>query len=184
MIDALLIRFGALKIALIFGLVVFAGAFSAGWTVNGWRLSARHDETLLEASNAVINALEKARAVEATGYAIAQRQLALEALNLKLSKERDDALRKTTSGRACFNGATVRLLNDRDQGAGIRSGLPAPARLAVGSFAALTADSFQFQDGDESSDTDVALWAGYAIDRYDACRGRIDAIRAFYEGQK
>jgi hypothetical protein len=152
--------------------------FYAGWSINGWRLESRYERALTDASNAVIDALKKARETEAKGETLARRQLTLEAENLKLEKERDDALRKTTSGRACFNGATVRLLNAARASGG--SGVSAPARLAAGPFAAAAADSDEPETGDAASDTDVALWANYAINRYDACRGRIDALRNFY----
>ncbi|MDR3055227.1 MAG: hypothetical protein LBU53_07480 [Zoogloeaceae bacterium] len=183
MIEALLIRFGAGKVALFAGIALTVFAFGAGWTINGWRLQSQLAAWESEAAKTVNAALLAAREVEARGEILAGRQLALEAENLKLGKERDDALRKTTTGRACFNGATVRLLDDRRQGTGIRDQLPAPARFAAGALAAAPLDSGDLEDGYESSDTDVALWASYAIDRYDTCRGRIDALRLFYEEQ-
>lgn len=183
MIEWLVNRLGIGKIALLFTLLLAVCWFMVGWTVNGWRLEIQLADWEKEAAQTISAALESAREVEAAGETLAQRQLALEAENLNLKKERDDALRKTTTGRACLNAPTVRLLNDRHPGAGIRTGLPASPCCAAGTFAAAALDSDPSHDGYEASDTDVALWANYAIDRYDACRGRIDALRQFYEGK-
>ena len=163
-----------------------AAGFGAGWTINGWRWEARsngreaaHEEALNAAQKAVIEAFERTRAAEARGAALAQDQLALEAANLKLAKEKENALRKVTTGRVCFGDAALRLLNDT--GSAGHSGLPPPAGGAVGPAAAAPSGSGDASpDEYAASDTDVAIWAIHARGEYDRCRGRIDALRSFY----
>ncbi|MDR2113413.1 MAG: hypothetical protein LBQ62_09995 [Candidatus Accumulibacter sp.] len=174
MLDWLIARIGINSLAIAFALgTLFFGA-GAGWTINDWwweakwgRREAEVAQSINATHQAVVAALEKARAVEAAGEAAAQRQIALEAQNAKLGKEKDDALRKLTTGRACLDAPVVGLLNAdafAANGPGLRPPAGGVARAAAG-FA---------------SDTDVALWARNARDQYDRCRGRIDALNAFY----
>ena len=166
-----------------------AAGFGAGWTANGWRWEARssavqtaHEQALNAAQKVVADALERAREIEAGGAALAQKQLALEAANTKLAKEKQDALRKITTGRACLGDTALRLLNDTGAGGGFR--LLAPSGGAFGTPAAAFADSGDAADGYAASDTDIALWSLYARGEYDRCRGRIDALRKFFNDEE
>jgi hypothetical protein len=161
--------------------------FYAGWTVSGWRWEVRADamrsqyeQAVSGAQKAVTAALEKARVAEARGAELAQEQIAREAYYQKHGKERDDALRKLTSGRRCLGGAARRLLNAARPAAGDR-GLPAPADGVARPVATVAPHSIDEGGDDSASDTDVALWARFARDQYDLCRGRIDAIRIAIE---
>jgi hypothetical protein len=146
-------------------------------------LEAEYAETLLEAEKTAAAALNVAREIEARGEALLARQLTLESENLRLGKERDDALRKETMGRACLGDAALRLLNNPD--AASRYGLSASANGAALAPLAVAPNPGNIETGYENeyaaSDTDVALWAGHAIDQYNACRGRIDALREWYD---
>jgi hypothetical protein len=177
---------GAGRLALVFFLVSLAFAASCGWTANGWRWEARftalqsaHEQALLAAQQAAVTALEKARAAEAVGEKLAQTQLALEAQNTKLEKEKENALRKITTGRACLSGGALRLLDAPPVPAG-RVGLRPPPGGAFGAASAASADSGDIADGYAASDTDIALWAAHAKNEYERCRGRLDALSAFY----
>jgi hypothetical protein len=152
----------------------FLLGLALGWTANGWRLAAAleqqknaHSETLLAAEQAATAALIRARTAEALGESLAQKRLEIEAQNQKLSKERDHALRKVTTGRACLDGAALRLLNDTGALGG--GHVPASPGGAAGPAAGL------------ATDTDVALWTSHARDQHDLCRGRLDALRAWYQ---
>ncbi|WP_153117390.1 hypothetical protein [Rhodocyclus tenuis] len=100
---------------------------------------------------------------------LTERVAAADAARDTAAQERDRALKSLTTGRACLDGNVVRLLN---QPTGARVGqLPAAAdEPADGAAGAAT-------------DTDVAGWIGDARDAYDACRGRIDALREWRNTQ-
>jgi hypothetical protein len=162
------------QISILSIVAVFSG-FSMGWMANGARLEGEinrlqsaHKSALIASQAAAEKALTEARAAEARGDALAVQQFALEKSNQKLLKEKNDVLQKITSGRACLDGTVVRVLND-DSGAGGRRGGPTPAGVAPRA------------DGPAATDTDVALWAARARAEYDACRGRIDALRNFFD---
>ncbi|MDR1889165.1 MAG: hypothetical protein LBQ81_07305 [Zoogloeaceae bacterium] len=147
------------------GVLAFA---SGAWVAWGWmdnRMEAALAKSEAEASARYITALEHVRAVEQDGHVAAAKQLAAEQTALNLKQERDDALRKLTTGKPCLAAAAVRLLNSAAD----------PARLSAA--AAGTADA----DTAFASDTDLALWANNARLQHDACRGRIDALRELYE---
>ncbi|MCL2524571.1 MAG: hypothetical protein FWF20_11765 [Betaproteobacteria bacterium] len=129
---------------------------------------AAYEKDRRVAAESVALALTALREKEAEGEKLAARQLELEATGRKLEKEKNNALKKLTTGRPCLDGATVRLLNASADPAGKRSlsAHPADALEAATAFA---------------TDTDIALWANHVRFRYDACRGRIDAIREFAE---
>lgn len=165
-------------------LIFLAWGLVAGWTVNGWRLD--HDlqavrqetaEREAERQKRLARALEEALAAQRRGDDLAAQVAASDAARIEIGKERDDALRKITTGRPCLDGPVVRLLDGAARvpaDPGLR--LSAAAGGAAHAAAAAAADW-----GATASDTDVALWAWRARDRYDACRERIDALREFYE---
>lgn len=86
------------------------------------------------------------------------------AANTELIKERDDALRQTTTGRPCLGAGTVRMLNS---GSGSRDGLSHPTGQPAGADAAF------------ATDTDVATWINDAQGQYDICRARLDKLIDF-----
>lgn len=145
--------------------------FATGWQVNGWRKNteiARIERA--HADERVRDAVESAAELKAAvdiGNALAATASAAEAARDTALQETQYALRKTTTGKPCLSGATVRLLNDP---AGLRSAeLPSAAGQPAGADAAA------------ASDTDVALWAAFARRSYDTCRGRIDALNEFFK---
>jgi hypothetical protein len=193
--------FQALNLRPVSILAAAVACFSLGWTANGWRWEARVSaiEKAVSAdaasrAEAVSEALERARALEARGDAIAARLLAAEAAQTRLGKEKDDAIRALAAGRPCLAGPLVGLLNGSSgSGAGLRlppaSGGAAPAASAPaadpgrsGGIAAPHASLRPPPPLGSASDTAVALWARNARDAHDACRARINALREFHEG--
>lgn len=80
----------------------------------------------------------------------------------QLKTEKLHAISQATIGRPCFNGPTLRLL---DQAPGLSvSGLP-PATSGV----AATGEPV-------STDTDIARWAVDAGAQFEVCRARLDAL--------
>lgn len=84
----------------------------------------------------------------------------------RLRKERDHALQLATTGRACLDGAALRVL---DGAPGLRVALPAAPGGTAGA------------DGAVATDTDLARWALDAGEQYEACRNRLDALIEFSE---
>lgn len=76
-------------------------------------------------------------------------------------------IKLNTTGRACLNSRTVRLLNDQAAGS-------QPASLSTPSNGP-AADSTSV-----ATDTDVARWANTAITQYNICRARLNALIAWH----
>lgn len=110
------------------------------------------------------------RKQEQKGQALAAQVAKAEATNQQLLKEKNHDIRQATTGRACLDADALRLLNNNPDTR--HPGLPASSGNAL------------VADGAVATDTDVALWAADARSRYDACRGRIDALRQFFEEAK
>jgi prophage endopeptidase len=158
-----------IKIAIV--AAIAALLFAAGWQVNGWRKDAEIDRierahAEQRAHDAEVASAEIAAAV-ARGDQLAGRVAAAETAREIAHQEKTDALRKVTTGRPCLGGAAVRLLN---QSPGIRA-VPGTASQPV------------LVDAAFATDTDVAQWAALAIRYYDTCRGRLDAIGEFFNGE-
>lgn len=106
------------------------------------------------------------REQEQRGDELAAQVAQAETRNQQLLKEKHHAIRQATTGRACLNAGTLRLLNANDNAGD--TNLPASSVNAP------------VADGAVATDTGVALWAADARSRYDTCRGRIDALRQFF----
>jgi hypothetical protein len=172
-------RFGPAAALMVWTLLAAWGGWKTGREQAEARCAAMVATLRADHAQAVAEAHEKAADAQKMGEALAGQQLALEARNAKLGKERDDALRKITTGRACLGADAVRLLNAADTSApGLR--LPAPAGGLAGPPAAPSGDSGDWAPGSWTSDADVALWARFAREQYDLCRGRIDALNDFH----
>jgi hypothetical protein len=131
-------------------------------------LQKTHAEETSARDRAVLDAIEKVREMEKQGDEIAARLLVAEASRRAISKERDDAIKTLTTGGPCLAAPVVRLLND-------------PTNIGIDLRLPATASGFTHPDSAFATDTDVGLWTAHARDAHDACRERIDALRAFYE---
>lgn len=144
--------------------------FAAGWAVEGWRKDAEIDRLHAayseERARAAADAAAELKAAVTRGNELAARTAAAEATRDTALEETRNALRKVTTGKPCLSGAAVRLLNDA---AGFKTDLPAATGQPAGA------------DAPVATDTDVALWAAHARRSYDTCRGRIDAVRDFFQ---
>lgn len=146
--------------------VAFAAGFAAGY---GWEHRARVAEVAeiradhaRQAQQAAQEAAERLRKAQAVAQAIIdERANQMRALQRSLS----DAERQIkTVGRRCLDGDAVRVLNRAIVAA---DGVPnAPGGAADTDAAAAT-------------DTDVARWVVRAVEQYESCRQRIDALRAW-----
>ncbi|MDR1463641.1 MAG: hypothetical protein LBI68_11030 [Azoarcus sp.] len=154
--------------------------FAAGWLANGWRLNARiarmetdQATALLAAQQAAKQALDRAIAAERDGQALAGRAAEAEAAASRTGREKDDAIRKLSARRPCLNANVVSVLNNELGGANT-GGVPPPAGGAARPAPGAPPDS------GNATDEDIAIWARYAIERYNLCRGRIDALNEFH----
>lgn len=137
-----------------------AGAVEVAQTI------ATYAQTQQNAAQAYAQELTQAQArANRAEVGLAQKTNELETLQ----EQTNEALKSTTVGRPCFNTDTLRVL---DRAPGLRVRLPAAARGAVGAPAAV------------ATDTDLAGWVSTAGTQYETCRARIDALRAYYEGEK
>lgn len=145
--------------------------FAAGWVTEGWRKDAEIDR--IERAHAEQRArdaevaAEEITAATKRGNELAARAAAAEATRDTALEETRNALRKVTTGKPCLSGAAVRLLNESG---GLKAAdLPTTPGQPVGADAAF------------ATDTDIALWAAHARRSFDTCRGRVDALREFFE---
>ncbi|MCK9606230.1 MAG: hypothetical protein M0R33_07230 [Methylomonas sp.] len=87
----------------------------------------------------------------------------------KRTQEVKHAVQKATTGRACLNSATVRVLNHTEAAAA--GAVPETAEPSAAESAAV------------ATDTDVAGWIGNAQGYYDTCRARLNTLIDFEEGR-
>lgn len=161
--------------------------FAAGWKTNGWRQEASLADLKKNWSAAVARtANEHARKLAAANVRgdeltlqLAERENALNTLE----QEKNNEIARLVTGRRCLDAAVVGVLNRE------RAGQPARA-VPQAAGGAVRADGDTAAGADDGSkaeryatDADVAGWIGTCQTRYDACRGRLDAIRRFYAGE-
>lgn len=85
------------------------------------------------------------------------------------TQEVQHALQKVTTGRACLNGATVRVLNHTEQ--------PTAGTVPEATGASVT------ESGAIATDTDVAGWIGGTQGKYNTCRSRLNTLIDFEQGR-
>ncbi|WP_374503039.1 hypothetical protein [Zoogloea sp.] len=154
----------ALGIALAVGIAIGAGAAVTLKNAQFALLERNHAQAAARDQAAQ---LARVRAAQARGDALTTDLLAARAGAATLHEQLHDALRKTTTGRACLGGPALRLL---DTAAGLRADLPS----APGGAAAADA-------GPVATDTEVARWAADAYFEYAECARRLDALIQFNE---
>lgn len=149
---------------------------AASGAVITWRTS--HDNAAaalqacqLQAQQAQTSAATQARtrieaALRASDAATMAQAATQTRLQSQLAKAKNE-LNTLTTGRACLDGATVRLLNTQPGMAG--ADLPTPTPEPDTATAAT------------ATDTDLAGWAATAASQYQACRERLTAIAQWDE---
>lgn len=128
------------------------------------RLERQRAEEVAAVANAATKGLllaEKQNDALAAQVAAAENDLA------RTLQEKTDALNRLATGRRCLDAAVVRVLNDE-------RGTPPDPLPEAGSEPVSAAARF-------ATDADVGRWAIACRSAYDTCRGRLDAVRRFYE---
>jgi hypothetical protein len=147
--------------------VVAALCFAAGWLVEGWRkdveISALKFEQQRQRGEALNAALLRLSAANKVNEKLVADLAAADNARIQFAEEKDREIRRLSTGRRCLDAAVVSVLN------GDAAATLPPARSES------VPDDAAF-----ASDTNVALWARTCRDRYDACRGRLEAINIFY----
>lgn len=154
------------------GLVTLS--YGAGWAVNGWRLNAEI-ERIKGAHQAEIARNALAATVRLEDAQKLNDKIAAELNDLRLARakqdrEKDNEIKRLTTGRRCLDAAVVSVLNGSttaSAGAVPEAGsepLPGTARFAT--------------------DSDVGLWARACRSAYESCRADRAGIRQFYEGEQ
>jgi hypothetical protein len=109
--------------------VVLAGAFSAGWVANGWRLGEQIAKIRREQAESVAAANEAARLKE-------------RALNKQLEEARNDAEKRETALRADADSARKSVVSLRDQLAANKRAMSDASAAAVRQYADAVANVF------------------------------------------
>jgi len=160
--------------------LLLASAGSAFW---GYQLGRGHatakGDAALSAFVAEI-ATAQAQAEQAARLRLQEAQTRGDELEIQLAQEREQRAAavkelhyetaKTTIGRPCFDGVTLRLL---DRAPGIYSGTTAMSTPAGITFTT---------NGSVATDTQVSGWIIDAAAQYETCRARIDALREWHDG--
>ena len=131
-------------------------------------LHLRHENAARMAAEA---ALARLHAAQARGEELAARVANEQAKRQTEAKEHQREIQRLTTGRACLNAGTVRLLNRAAADANAAPSMPE----AAGAIAASNAPA--------ASDTDVAGWADRARREYEHCRSRLAALIDWHTGQ-
>lgn len=161
-------------------LVGAAGGAWAGYTLGRAPLLvalAEHKATVAENHKlAAMAAARELQAAQAVGDALTVRlHTALQATH-QLEQQRHDAIRKATTGRTCFDGRALRVL---DGAPGIRvartADVPTPTGGAAAAHAA-AATAAEQPTAEHSTDTHVGGWIVTAGAQYEQCRARLDAL--------
>lgn len=148
----------------------------------------RNNSFLAQQASAQLQAKAALQAAQARGDALSAELLAQQDHIDQLKTESLHAITTSTTGRACLNSSTVRLL---DSAPGITLRVqpgrlpPAPGSAAAADAAAARADADSApastpdtaQDSATyASDTDVSTWIVGAAAQYEVCRTRLDAL--------
>ncbi len=162
-------------------LAMAVAMFASGWLVESWRME-REIARLQGAQAKAEAAAEKAHSERLADANSRGDQLALQLAGYQetlsaFAEEKNREIARLTTGRRCLDSAAVRLLN---QPSGLKLGglVPEAAGIVVRTDAAAPADP---DDRAFASDGDVASWITTCQTRYDACRGRLQAIADFYK---
>lgn len=116
-------------------------------------------------------ALVRLHGAQQRGDELTNRLAKADADRQSLALEHSREIKRLSTGRACLNAGTVRLLNQ----SGPRSDAAAVPTSAGQPAAA---------DAAAASDTDVAEWADHARRQYDSCRDRIQALIDWHQEKK
>lgn len=168
---------GALVLSLTLGFA--AGDF---WAARRGEVQLAHCQT--ERANALADAERRTReqltaaaqAADLTVRDALRRAVLAETKSVEIAND----IQAFTTGRDCLGAPARRLLARAPAFAASANGLPAPAGRPAGTSAAAGADPGDGQRA--STDRDIAGWVNDAARKYENCRGRVDALRAWTDG--
>lgn len=146
--------------------LLLTNLFSAGgWWINSKRFASYKVDVQAREIETKMAAAEALRKASVLNDALVAQVVRAERQLLETERSANDEIRKLTTGRKCLDGRVVRVLNGSGGGVSAPGGKPVSAHESA------------------SSDTDVAVWISGCKRGYDTCRGRLEAIAAFYESQ-
>ena len=156
----------ALAAQVLIALLLASLAAGGGWLIGRDQVQKKWDLAEARAMSAAEKSLRESLEEAVRKGEILSTQLvdAEQTINT-LTLEKTHALQKTTTGRPCFNAATVRVLNR-----------PSGTAASVLPAAPGTSDA---AGGAVATDTDVAGWITLAQGRFETCRARLDALIEF-----
>jgi len=148
-----------------------ASASAAWWVTSGHyqaRISTLQRDQAQAQERAQADALQRLLAANTRADQLTARLQQQSAQMEQLTKDKNDALRRLTTGRACLSADAVRVLNSAPHGAA-NVFSPAPGPVAAGTGVA--------------SDSDVAGWISTAQQQHEQCRNRLGALIDFFDPQ-
>ena len=151
-------------VALALGLLA---GYWVGDAVRGAELANVQKQNADERQAAILQAMNVLSAARKVGDALTADLAAANATAQTLKDQRDEALTRSTTGRACLGSAALRVL---DRAAGTAAQLPPASGLPAATNAEPAA-----------TDTEVARWANTAYGQYAECARRLDALIQFNE---
>lgn len=170
-------------------LLIFLVGFGAAWSWQGSRgeaeirtLTTQHEK---ESGDAARTAAKNLKGANDRADAIDTAAAARDAIQTKQLQETQHALKTATRNRPCLGDAALRVLG-KSPGLRLGAAVPeTPGPLHDGSAAAAADPAHEGdEEGNYSTDTQIADWIAVAGDLYERCRGRIRDIRAWNEGER
>lgn len=156
---------------------IAAGAGAGAWlgydyadAKRGTEVEAIKRQQAEDGASAARDAAAKLKAAQDRGDLLTTQLAEANATAAALKTERDDAIRKTTTGRRCLDAAAVRVLND--------TGPAAAADLPQAASGPEATDAADF-----ATDTDIGLWASNARAQYEECARRLDKLISWEEAR-
>jgi prophage endopeptidase len=159
-----------IQVKVVVALALAVACVAVGWCANGWRKDAQISRLETTQAQATKTAAEqfaqRLQAAQSRGNALtAQLDQAQKDID-QLTQEKQDAIRRLTTGRPCLGSAAVRVLNNP---AGLQPvGMPGAASQPAA------------DDGSFATDTDVGLWIGTCERSFNTCRARLQAVADFF----
>lgn len=157
---------------LIIDVLIFALGVGLAWNYSAnhyeaqiSRINEAHAQNQSKADRAALERLQKAQAL---GDQLSGELSKTEAKLHKKEKELFDEIARNADGIVCLNSRLVGLLNASQTGAGH---MPQSALALDAAHGAI------------ATDTDVAGWINSAQKQYEVCRGRLNALIDFNEGE-
>lgn len=146
------------------GLALMLAWGSAGYWAGDYN---RNNAWLAKQAVAEREAREALEAAQERGDSLSSALLHQEDLIIEFKTEKLNAISKSTTGRACLGGATLRLL-DKAPGLSVSNLPPPTSGVAEASEPVAT-------------DTDVSVWISDAGARFEVCRNRLDTLIEWHD---